>query len=495
MNAQKFYYGEDIIEKSKEYQFVVQTNNSIGSQSEKRKIIKQIIKNSSQPNLRSQINGLKNITEYNSDQIGIEKLHKKRTYLLQKDSHQQECSGGLLSSQMKGIKVPFKKIHTSCENIPIKNHKTHSHMNSFYQDQQFLQALFSQDQKKEERVIRSKFTRSQLQLHTQTQNSELSLEKGLKYTTQSSFRRESQKELKDKKQTEYKQYSFKQILAFDYMIQIYRKQNALENLLKNVKQFVGFMNLTINLTNLPLNINGLEQMFKAPKYLLKTLKPFIPQSLEKLLFEDVECQKFRQLTLQFQLFYILLFQSELVDIVTNVSVKFIIKQPKDCQELYHQIEKILLNQNFHQQDFQIIQQLFEKQYNLAYEQLLNEAKSYYKLQIEYEYVKQLYCFCIKVQEALSQKILHEGKKNQIYDKGFDFKAALKNIKCKDIKHDNLFMQFLPQKNQINNQLDDFEEKFGRINTLSNIQREHAKLADMKHNQLYEKILNLQKQID
>ena len=30
-------------------------------------------------------------------------------------------------------------------------------------------------------------------------------------------------------------------------------------------------------------------MFKTPKYLLKTLKPFIPSSLEKLLFEDVEC--------------------------------------------------------------------------------------------------------------------------------------------------------------------------------------------------------------
>ncbi|CAD8125500.1 unnamed protein product [Paramecium sonneborni] len=440
MNAQKFYYGEDIIEKSKEYQFVIQTNKSFGPQSEKERIIRQITKNPTQPNLRSQNRDQKNITEQNSDQIGVEKLHKKRTFLLQKQPQQQDYSEDLLTSKMKVIKVPFKKIHTSCENIPIKNQKTHSHMNSLDQEKQFLKALFSKDIKKDEKVVRLRLNRSQLQLHTQTQNSEISLEKGLKYTTQSSFRRESQKELKDKKQTEYKQYSFKQVLAYDYMIQIYRKQNALENLLNNVKQFVGFMNLTFNLTNLPLNINGLEQMFKTPKYLLKTLKPFIPQSLEKLLFEDFECQKFRQLTLQFQLFYILFYQSELIDIVTNSPVKFIIRQPKDCQELYHQIEKILLNQNVHQQDFQIIQQLFEKQYNQPYEQLLNEAKSNYKLQIEYEYVKHLYCFCIKVQEALSQKILHEGKKNQIYDKGFDFKTALKKIKCKEINHDNLFIE-------------------------------------------------------
>ncbi|CAD8201805.1 unnamed protein product [Paramecium pentaurelia] len=495
MNAQKFYYGEDIIEKSKEYQFVVQTNNSVGSQSEKRTIIKQITKNSTQPNLRTQMSGLKNITEYNSDQNGVEKLQKRRTFLLQKESQQQDSSGGLYSSQIKVIKVPFKKIHASCENITVKNLKTHSHMNSFDQDQQFLQALFSKDIKKDDRTARSKLARSQLLVHIETLNSEVSLEKGLKYTTQSSFRRESQKELKDKKQAEYKQYSFKLVLAFDYMIQIYRKENKLENLLNNVQQFVGFMNLTYNLTNLPLNINGLEQMFKTPKYLLKTLKPFIPQSLEKLLFEDIECQKFRSLTFPFQLFYILFNQSELIDMVTNSCVKFVIKQPKECQELNHQIEKILSNQNFHQQDFYLIQQLFEKHYNITYESLLSEAKSYYKIQVEYEFVKQLYCFCIKVQEALSQKILHEGKKKQIYDKGYDFKAALKNIKCKDINHDNLFMQFMPQKHQINVQLDNFEQKFGRINTISNIQREHAKLADMKHNQLYEKILRLQKQMD
>ncbi|CAD8211540.1 unnamed protein product [Paramecium pentaurelia] len=491
MNAQKFYYGDDVIEKSKDYLFQVQTNNSIGSQSGKRIIIKQITKNSSQPNLGSQFNGIKNITEYNSDQTGIDILNKRRTFIFQKEPQEQDHSGVVQSSKIKIIKVPFKKIQTSCENLQIKNLKTHSHMNSFDKDQQFLQGLLFQDQIKEERIIRSKLTRSQLLMHTYTQNSEISLEQGLKYTTQSSFRRESQKELKDKKLSEYKQYSYKLVMAFDYMLQIIRKENKLENLLNNIQQFAGFMNLTYNLTNLPLNINGLEQMLKTPKYLLKTLKPFIPQNLEKLLFEDQECQKFRSLTFPFQLFYILFNQSELIDITMNSVVKFIIKQPKDCQELYHQIVKILLNQNCNQQEFQLIQQLFEKYYSLNYESLLNEAYSYYKIQVEYEYVKQLYCFCIKVQEALSQKILNEGKKKQIYDKGFDFKAALKNIKCKDINHDNLFVQSIPQKRQINIQLDNFEQKFGKINTISNIQREHAKLADMKHNQLFEKILKLQ----
>ena len=42
------------------------------------------------------------------------------------------------------------------------------------------------------------------------------------------------------------------------------------------------------------------------------------------------------------------------------------------------------------------------------------------------------------------------------------------------------------------ELEKFEQKFGRIDTISNIQREQAKLADMKHNVLYEKILSLQK---
>lgn len=130
---------------------------------------------------------------------------------------------------------------------------------------------------------------------------------------------------------------------------------------------VGFMNFSYNLTNLPININGLEQMFKAPKYLLKTLKAFIPQSLEKLIFEDDECQKIRSLTLQYQLYFILFNQSELVDVLTKSAVRFLIKLPRECSELHRQIERILLSKTFSTEEDGTIQQLFERYFGQPYE--------------------------------------------------------------------------------------------------------------------------------
>ncbi|CAD8194087.1 unnamed protein product [Paramecium octaurelia] len=500
MNSQKFYYGEDIIEKSRDYQLSTQITSIARSKSENRRLMKQITKTSNSPNSKSQLSAFNNITEYNQNSIGQERIMKRRTLILQKELHNQDSSGALLSSQtkIKIIKAPFKKIQTSIEKTqPCNNNKKmQSHLDSFDNEQQFLKSLLQKDQKPEriDKLIKIRLAKSQMTLHShqRSQQTEVSIDKQ-KLPTQSSIRRESQRELRDKKSVELKQHMYKLLLAFEDTCQIWNGKNKLENLLDNDQKFVGFMNLTYNLTNLPLNIEGLEQMFKGTKYVLKTLKPYIPQSLEKLIFEDQECQKFRPLTFQYQVFYILNNHSELIDTFANQTIRLMARSSKECNDLQHFIEKQFLNRN--QNDVEYIQGLFEKQFNQPYQSLLNEARSFCNLAIEYEYVKQLYCFCTKVQDALSQKIQQEANKKQVYDKGFDFKTALSKIKSKDINHEKLFAQLVPKKHEIIDKLDKFESKFGRIESISNVQREQAKLADMKHNQLYERILKLQKQME
>ncbi|CAD8127394.1 unnamed protein product [Paramecium sonneborni] len=498
MNSQKFYYGEDIIEKTREYQLSTQITSIARSKSENRGLIKlkSKSKTSNSPFSKSQLSALKNITEYHQSSAGQERIIKRKMLCIQRELPNQDISGSQLSSQNKItiIKAPFKKIQRSAEKTLSFSNKMKSHLHSFDNEQQFIQTLNQKDQKPEriDKLIKARLAKMINHTHQRSQQTEISSEK-LRLPSQSSFRRESQKEFKDKKQVELKQQIYKLILTFEYTCQIYQGKNKLENFLGNEQKYVGYMNFTYNLTNLPLNIEGLGQMFKGTKYLLKTLKPCIPQNLEKLIFEDLECQKFRQLTFQFQIFYILNNHSELIDTFTNQVIRFSQRQSKECLDLYRIIEKQFLMKNFN--DIEQIQKLFEKNFDQSYELLLNEAKSFCNLEIEYDYVKQLYCFCIKVQEALSQKIQYEGNKKQIYEKGFDFKTALSKIKSKDINHDKLFAQYIPQKHEIIHKLDQFENKFGRIESISNIQREQAKLADLKHNQLYEKILKLQKQIE
>ncbi|CAD8202768.1 unnamed protein product [Paramecium pentaurelia] len=507
MNSQKFYYGEDIIEKTRDYQLPTQITSIARSKSENRRLIKQITKTSNSPNSKSQLSGYNNITEYNQNTIGQDRIMKRRTLILQKELPNQDTSNGLLSSQtkIKIFKAPFKKIQTSIDktqsfnnnnNHNYNNNKMQSHLESFDNEQQFINSLLQKDQKPEriDKLIKIRLAKSQMTIHShqRSQQTEISIEKQ-KLPTQSSIRRESQRDQRDKKSVELKHHIYKLLLAFEDTCQIWKGKNKLENFLDNEQKFVGFMNFTYNLTNLPLNIEGLEQMFKGTKYVLKTLKPYIPQSLEKLIFEDQECQKFRQLTFQYQIFYILNNHSELIDTFTNQSIRFMVRQSKECIDLQHNIEKQFLNKN--QNDMENIQSIFEKQFNQPYQTLLNEARSFCNLVIEYDYVKQLYCFCIKVQDALSQKIQQEANKKQVYEKGFDFKTALSKIKAKDINHEKLFAQLIPKKHEIIDKLDKFESKFGRIESISNMQREQAKLADMKHNQLYEKILKLQKQME
>ncbi|CAD8128093.1 unnamed protein product [Paramecium sonneborni] len=498
MNTSQFYYGEDIIEKTRDYQLPTSLTSIARSKSENRGIIQSKIKNSDSPFSKSQLNALKNITEYHQSYIGQERIDKKKTMIIQRELRNQDISEGLLSSQtkIKIIKTPFKKIRESYEKTQSFSNKMKSHLNSFDNEQQFIQSLLQKDQKPQriDKLIRARLGKSQIVIHThqKSQQTELSNEKQ-KLPSQSSFRRESQREIKDKKQVELKQQIYKLILAFEYTHQIWKGKNKLENFLDNQQKFVGFMNFTYNLTNLPLNIEGLGQMFKGTKYLLKTLKPCIPSSLDKLIFEDLECQKFRQLTFQYQVFYILYNHSELIDTFTNQTIRFSQRQSIECQDLQNFIEKQFLIKNFN--DIQYIQNLFVQNFDQPYELLLYEAQSFFNLVIEYDYVKQLYCFCIKVQDALSQKIQQDGNKNQIYEKGFDFKTALSKIKTKVMNHDKLFSCYIPQKYESIDKLDKFENKFGRIESISNIQREQAKLVDLKHNQLYEKILKLQKQIE
>ncbi|CAD8209392.1 unnamed protein product [Paramecium octaurelia] len=493
MNTQKFYYGEDIIQKTPEYQLNTQTRRIARSKSENRKMVKSITKYSN-----SHINGFENITEYNQIPIGQVRIMKRRKLVLQKQVQNQDNSGGLLSNQTKIrlIQLHNRESQKSTEKRQSFSNQMQSHLRSFDNQQQFLSSLLQKDQNLERinKLVKMRLAKSQVKIHShqRSQNTEVSSEKH-QMATQLSNCRQRYGDSKDLRQFELKLYIYKLVLTFEYTCQIWKGNSKLEHFLDQEQKFVGFMNFTYNLTNLPLNIEGLSQLFKGTQYLIKTLKSYIPQTLERLIFEDLECQKLRQLTFQYQVFYILNNHSELIDNFTNQTIRFMVRQSKECSDLQEHIEKQFLSRNL--QEVDQIQCLFKKQFNQPYEILLSEAKSFCNLVIEYDYVKQLYCFCIKVQDTLSDKIKQEGNRKQVYDKGFDFKAALQKIKSKEVNHEKLFAQLVPQKHDIIQKLDMFECKFGRFESISNLSREYANLGDMKYNQLYERILKLQKQME
>ncbi|CAD8211868.1 unnamed protein product [Paramecium pentaurelia] len=488
MNRQKFYYRQDIIEKTREFQIPTQTRRIIRSKSENKKMINQIIKYSNSATSKSQINALNNITEYNQNSIGQQRINKRRKLIFYKEIHYQDNSIGLLNqlssqTKIKIIKLPIKEIQKSTEKTQSFSNKRISYPNSFDNQQQFIQSLVYKDQNPDRinKLIKTRLTKSQFAINSHQRDQQTQVSNENQKISIYSY----QINQKDQKLIEFKYYIYKLILAFDQTYQIRKGKNKLEDILDNQQRFVGFMNLTYNLINLPLNIEGLGQMFNGTKYLIKILKPYIPQTLEKLIFEDIECQKFKQLTFQYQVFYILNNHSLLIDNITKEQIQFIVRQSKECSDLQFYIEKQFLTNNLY--DVDEIQSLFEKQFNQPYEILLNEAKSICNLVIEYDYVKQLYCFCIKVQDTLSEKIKQEGNRKQFYDKGFDFNYNLLKFRQKDMNDEKLLSQLVPKKYEIIQKLDQFESKFGRIDSITNIQREYAKLGNMKHNQLYERI--------
>ncbi|CAK67913.1 unnamed protein product (macronuclear) [Paramecium tetraurelia] len=497
-NTYKFYYGEDLIEKTKEYQLTTQTTRIARSKSENRKMVNSITKYSNSATSKSHIKGLENITEYHQNPIGQMRIMKRRKLILQKEVQNSNNSQCQLtnSTKIKIIQVHNRESQKSTEKRQLFSNQIQSHLNSFDNQQQFLQSLIQKDLNLERinKLVKIRLGKSQVKVHShqRSQNTEVSSEKH-QLATQSSNRRQRYGDSKDIRQFELKVYIYKLILTFEYTCQIWKGNSKLEHFLEDEQKFVGFMNFTYNLTNLPLNIEGLAQLFKGTQYLIKTLKSYIPQKLENLIFEDSECQKLRQLTFQYQVFYILNNHSVLIDNFTNQTIRFMLRQSKECSDLQYLIEKQFLSMNLY--DIDEIQCLFEKQFNQPYELLLNEAKSFCNLVIEYDYVKQLYCFCIKVQDTLSDKIKQEGNRKQVYDKGFDFKTAMSKIKSKEMNHEKLLAQLVPQKHDIIQKLDMFECKFGQFESISNLSREYAKLGDMKYNQLYERILKLQKQME
>lgn len=50
----------------------------------------------------------------------------------------------------------------------------------------------------------------------------------------------------------------------------------------------------------------------------------------------------------------------------------------------------------------------------SFEEMLLQAKSFYSLQLNFEFVKALYCFCCKVSELLSNKIWQESQRRIPY---------------------------------------------------------------------------------
>ncbi|CAD8114724.1 unnamed protein product [Paramecium primaurelia] len=488
MNRQKFYYRQEIIEKTKKFQIPTQTKRITRSKSENKKMINQIIKYSNSATSKSKINALNNITEYNQNSIGQQRINKRRKLILYKTIHYQDNSIGLLNqlssqTQIKLIKLPIKEIQKSTDKTQSFSNKRISYSNSFDNKQQFIQSLLYKDQDPDRinKLIKIRLTKSQLTIHSHQRDQQNQVSNENQKISIYSY----QINQKDQKLIDFKYYIYKLILAFDYTYQIRKGKKKLEEILDNQQRFVGFMNLTYNLINLPLNIEGLGQMFNGTKYLIKILKPYIPQTLEKLIFEDLECQKFKQLTFQYQVFYILNNHSLLIDNITKEQIQFKVRQSKECSDLQFYIEKQFLTNNLY--DVDEIQSLFEKQFNQPYEILLNEAKSICNLVIEYDYVKQLHCFCIRVQDTLSEKIKQEGNRKQFYDKGFDFNYNLLKFRQKDVYDEKLLSQLVPKKYEIIQKLDQFESKFGRIDSITNIQREYAKLGNMKHNQLYERI--------
>ncbi|KAM3135355.1 hypothetical protein pb186bvf_012513 [Paramecium bursaria] len=310
---------------------------------------------------------------------------------------------------------------------------------------------------------------------------------------------------RDKKLNEAKfNFSCKFALAIDLIEKIAEEKITLEKLLNKeqvwndkthkfdnppslLERQGAYMKLYTNLINLPSNLKGLEFACKSLKSAQKLLKQGVSQCLENYLYENYEQGKLKQMTFKSQLFYILMFFSDLYQRQDGKYVKVNCDQTQNNMDSFNKIERLYM------QSADKSQIIIETEISLKYsiELLLKQARSVYDYSIvlDINMIKQIYCFCNKVQELLEQKIVTVSQQPDYYDRNFDFLEAYKQIKCQNIiKNPNdAFSRPRLFQSVLTNQIKLFEQRYGQLDKVSNMQRQQAILADLKIEQVYHKI--------